>query len=241
MTDVNYWVVIPAAGKGRRMGSDVPKQYLPLSGRTVIECTLERLLFHPAIDGVYVALDQRDVRWETTEYAHHPDIIRVSGGEERAHSVLHALEALQQRAAPDDWVLVHDAARPCVRRSDIDALISQAGKHPVGGVLGVELHDTLKRTDDSNHIEATVDRTGLWRAFTPQMFRLGELSRALTQALAAGALVTDEASAIEWAGQRPLMVRGHPDNIKITQPEDLELASFFLQRQHQEQTHWRSS
>jgi len=231
MTDANRWVVIPAAGKGRRMGSELPKQYLPLCNRMVIEHTLERLLLHPGIDGVYLALDPRDPHWETTEYAGHPDIVRVSGGDERAHSVLNALEALQQRADPGDWVLVHDAARPCVRRSDIDLLISEAGKHPVGGVLGVALHDTLKRTDESNHIEATVDRRGLWRAFTPQMFRLGELFEALSQALAAGVVVTDEASAIEWAGLRPRMVPGHADNIKITQAEDLELASFFLQRQ----------
>lgn len=232
MTEGRRWVVIPAAGKGRRMGSELPKQYLPLSGRMVIEYTIERLLLHPSIDGVYVALDQRDMYWETTEYAGHPDIVRVSGGDERAHSVRNALQVLQQRADPGDWVLVHDAARPCVRRSDIDLLISQVEQHPVGGVLGVALHDTLKRTDDSQHIQATVDRRGLWRAFTPQMFRLGMLSEALNEALAAGAVVTDEASAIEWAGQRPLMVQGHADNIKITQAEDLELASFFLQRQH---------
>lgn len=213
------------------MGSDLPKQYLDLCGRLVIDHTIESMLFHPAIDGVWVALDDRDESWETTEYAGHPDVVRVTGGEERASSVLNALTALSQKADPDDWVLVHDAARPCVRREDIDCLIEVVEKHPVGGVLGVEVHDTLKRADPDGRISATVDRSRLWRAFTPQMFRLGMLLDRLSKALDAGVSVTDEASAVEWGGGAPTMVRGHPDNIKITRPEDLELAAFFLERQ----------
>jgi len=213
------------------MGSEVPKQYLSLGGRAVIDHTVERLLFHPALDGLYLALDEQDRNWDETAFAGHPDLVRVKGGHERAHSVLNALEALSNRASLDDWVLVHDAARPCVRRDDIDRLIEVAESHPVGAVLGSRLHDTIKRTDTRGCIETTVDRNGLWRAFTPQMFRLGKLKDTLAGALEAGVLVTDEASALEWSGERPQMVQGYLDNIKITQPADLELASFFLERQ----------
>lgn len=231
MSEPSRWAVIPAAGKGRRMGSEVPKQYLSLGGRAVIDHTVERLLFHPALDGVYLALDEQDRLWEETVFADHPDLVRVKGGDERAYSVLNVLRVLSERASPDDWVLVHDAARPCVRREDIDRLIEVAELHPVGAVLGSTLHDTIKRTNAQGCIETTVDRNDLWRAFTPQMFRLGKLMDALAGALQAGVLVTDEASALEWSGEHPQMVRGHPDNIKITQPADLELASFFLERQ----------
>ncbi len=231
MNEPSRWAVIPAAGKGRRMGAEVPKQYLSLGGRMVIDHTVERLLLHPALDGVYVALDEQDRLWDASAFASHPDLIRVKGGQERALSVLNALQALSEHASPGDWVLVHDAARPCVRREDIDRLIRVAESHSVGAVLGSALHDTIKRTDSAGCIQTTVDRTGLWRAFTPQMFRLGKLMDALAGALEAGVLVTDEASALEWSGERPQMVQGHLDNIKITQPGDLQLASFFLERQ----------
>ena len=231
MSDVKRWAVVPAAGRGRRMGAEIPKQYLSLAGRSVIDHTLERLLLHPAVHGVVVVLDANDSWWAQTEFAGHPGLVQVTGGAERADSVLNGLTALEGRANPSDWVLVHDAARPCVRRSDIDHLVESLDGHPVGGLLGIPLHDTLKRADADGRIETTVDRSGLWRAFTPQMFRLQALADALRGALAAGATVTDEASAMEWAGERPLMVSGHADNIKITEPRDLELAHFFLERQ----------
>lgn len=231
MSEEKCWAVIPAAGVGRRMGGQLPKQYLPLVGRRVIDHAIARLLLHPAIHGVYVALGEQDAWWGDTEYADHPDLVRVSGGQERANSVLNALKALLRHAAGDDWVLVHDAARPCLRMTDVDRLISAVQGHGVGGVLGIPVHDTMKRTDRGNIVQETVDRSGLWRAFTPQMFRLGQLGEALEGALKAGVLVTDEASAIEWAGGMPLMVEGAPDNIKITRPGDLEIASFFLQQQ----------
>ena len=231
MSEPSRWGVIPAAGVGRRMGGAVPKQYLPLLGRRVIDHTVERLLLHPALDGVYVAVGEQDGWWEETEFAAHPDLVRAPGGEERAHSVLNALKMLVQRADAMDWVLVHDAARPCVRRNDIDHLIGSVQHHAVGGVLGVPVRDTMKRTDAGNLIQATVERNGLWHAFTPQMFRLGQLTEALEEALEAGAMVTDEASAIERTGETPLMVEGHADNIKITRPGDLEVAAFYLQQQ----------
>jgi len=211
------------------MGTEIPKQYLPLAGRTVIEHTVERLLLHPGIDGLYVALGEQDAWWEDTEYAGHPDLVRVPGGAERVHSVLNALRALEKRAAPDDWVLVHDAARPCVRREDISRLIERVEQGGgVGGLLGRPVHDTMKRTDSQGRIDVTVARERLWHAFTPQMFRLRLLREAIEGALAAGVAVTDEASAVEWAGHAPLMIEGHPGNIKITRPGDLELAAFYL-------------
>jgi 2-C-methyl-D-erythritol 4-phosphate cytidylyltransferase len=227
----HHWSIIPAAGVGKRMGAAVPKQYLELAGRPVIDHTLERILLHPRIDGVYVALGEQDGWWAGTEFADHPDLVRVDGGAERCHSVLNALDALSERASDDDWVLVHDAARPCVRRDDITRLVDALSDHPVGGLLGMPVRDTMKRTDSENVISETVDRENLWHAFTPQMFRVGMLRDALSRALAAGVLVTDEASAIEWTGHAPLMVEGSADNLKITRPEDLALAAFYLSSQ----------
>ena len=223
------WGVIPAAGVGQRMAAQVPKQYLPLAGRTVIDWTVSKLLEVPELQGIMVVLGPNDPYWRHTEYAAHPTISRVDGGEQRCDSVLNALNALSHKASSDCWVLVHDAARPCVRTQDIDRLISLVvKKHFIGGLLGMPVRDTMKRTDDLNQVIETVEREGLWHAFTPQMFRLGELRTALNQALAAGIDITDEASAMEWAGHKPLMVEGRGDNIKITRPADLELAEFYL-------------
>jgi 2-C-methyl-D-erythritol 4-phosphate cytidylyltransferase len=233
MTEITYWAVVPAAGVGRRMGGDIPKQYLPLNGRPVIEHTLHRLTEHPTIAKVVVALAPDDGWWGEAAFANHADVIRVDGGAERCHSVLNALQHLLGSAAASDWVLVHDAARPCLRCSDIDRLITQCSQHPVGGLLGMPVRDTMKRADKMGEVAETVCREGLWHAFTPQMFRLGPLRDALQIALAQGSLVTDEASAMELAGRPPLLVEGHPDNIKITHPQDLPLAAFYLSQQEQ--------
>lgn len=233
MSEPSYWVVVPAAGVGKRIGGSVPKQYLELGGRAVIDHTIERLLLHPSVDGLYLAISDGDSRWADSEFAGHPDLVTVPGGAERCHSVFNALTQLLSRASTDDWVLVHDAARPCVRRSDIDHLIAILRDHDTGGLLGMPVRDTMKRTDAADRVTETVERTHLWHAFTPQMFRLGILHEALRGALEAGFLVTDEASAIEWAGHRPIMVEGHSDNLKITRPEDLPLAAYFLERQRQ--------
>ncbi len=231
MTDSPCWAVIPAAGAGRRMGAALPKQYLDLAGLPVLEHSLRLFLAHPRIHGLAVALDPTDTRWDRLPSARHPTIRRVPGGAERCHSVLNALEALAGQAGEDDWVLVHDAARPCLRREDLDRLIATLEGHPVGGLLGIPVRDTMKAADAHGQVQHTVPREGLWHAFTPQMFRLGVLRRALTQALAAGQLVTDDASAMELAGHSPLLVEGHADNLKITRPEDLPLAHFHLTRQ----------
>ncbi|MFO7592840.1 MAG: 2-C-methyl-D-erythritol 4-phosphate cytidylyltransferase [Pseudomonadota bacterium] len=225
-----YWAVIPAAGVGKRMQADRPKQYLALHGKTVLEHTLSRFLDHPQIAGVVVAVTDGDPYWRDLAIAH-PKLLTASGGEERCHSVLNALHVLSQHADSDDWVLVHDAARPCLRREDIDRLISTLDNHPVGGLLGLPVADTMKRTTADGTVIETVSRENLWRALTPQMFRVNDLYQALETALASRQLVTDEASAMELAGKAPKMIEGHGDNIKITRPQDLRLAELYLAEQ----------
>ena len=229
MIDVKRWVLIPAAGVGSRMQSDIPKQYLQLNERYLIDHTIERCLTHPGIDGCYVALSEGDAYWADSEFSDHPDLVRVEGGSQRADSVLNALNVLSPRADDHDWVLVHDAARPCVRRDDIAKLIVAAEKHDMAAILGVPANDTMKRVDPNGCIQSTVSRDQLWHAYTPQMFRIGKLRSALQRAIYRQLLVTDEASAMELAGYRPRMVLGQRDNIKITVPSDLELAAFYMQ------------
>jgi 2-C-methyl-D-erythritol 4-phosphate cytidylyltransferase len=228
VTGPRCWAVVPAAGVGARMAADRPKQYLPLAGRSVIEHSLDRLLDHPRIRGGVVAVSAMDGYWPQLHYRHQKPLWIAAGGAERCDSVLSALRVLSAHAAPDDWVLVHDAARPCLRRGDVDQLITAGSAHAVGGILAVPVRDTIKQAGAGNLIAATVDRSSLWHAQTPQMFRLEDLRAALTQALAAQAVITDEASALEWVGRQPLLVEGHADNIKITRPEDLALAEFYL-------------
>lgn len=229
-----YWVVIPAAGAGNRMGAAVPKQYLDLAGRTVIEHTLALFSEHPLIAGVVVALAERDPAWEQLSLSSTCPLVTIIGGVDRHLSVLNALRRLSEMAQPDDWVLVHDAARPCLRRADLDRLIAMLQNHPVGGLLGVPVPDTLKRVDTGGDVVETLTRNGVWRAQTPQMFRLGALIQALEAAVEAGIAVTDEAGAMERAGHAVRMVEGHADNIKITAPGDLALAEVFLRRQREE-------
>lgn len=226
------WGAIPAAGVGQRMGADLPKQYLPLGGTTVLDLSIRRLLEHPRIDSVLVALGKEDPYWQQGEHAGNPAVHSIVGGSERVHSVRNLLTRLLDIGDANDWVLVHDAARPCLRAKDLRQLIEGCEKHPVGGLLAVPVHDTMKRSDAAGQVWETVAREALWHAQTPQMFRLGQLSRAIDHGLDQGLNLTDEASAIEAIGERPLLVTGHWDNLKITRPGDLELAAFILQRQH---------
>ncbi len=225
------WVVIPAAGSGMRMGAAVPKQYLPLAGRMVIEHSMARLAALPGVAGLVVALAADDPYWSGVKTQLNVPVQRITGGAERCHSVLAALTWLLGVADASDWVLVHDAARPCVRRADLQCLLDTLADDPVGGLLAIPARDTKKRADVTGRVLQTVDRTDLWKAQTPQMFRLGALHEALSGAIAAGVLVTDEASAMERAGQMPRLVEGHSDNIKITRPEDLVLAEFYISQQ----------
>ncbi len=213
------------------MGGDIPKQYLSLNGSTVLEHTLQILLDNSRVEGICLALSPDDQWWVNSAVSSNPRIVTVAGGDERCHSVLNALRKLQEIADPQDWVLVHDAARPCLRPKDLDLLIDSLVEHPIGGLLGVPVRDTMKRTDVNASTTETVAREGLWHAYTPQMFRLETLYQALQDAIDNGLTVTDDASAMELAGMQPLMIEGHDDNIKITRPEDLILASFYLRQQ----------
>lgn len=223
------WAVVPAAGVGKRMQADRPKQYLPLLGQTVIEHTLQRLLNSGAFQAISVAISVEDPYWPELAISRNPAVITAPGGKERADSVLSALKALEGKAHEDDWVLVHDAARPCITSHDIQHLIATLEQHPVGGILALSSHDTLKQVD-GNNIVATVNRQQIWRALTPQMFRFGMLREALLTTEGNPA-VTDEASALELTGFQPSIVEGRPDNIKITRPEDLDLAAFYMEQQ----------
>ncbi|HEY9051228.1 MAG TPA: 2-C-methyl-D-erythritol 4-phosphate cytidylyltransferase [Gammaproteobacteria bacterium] len=229
-----FWAVIPAAGVGQRMHADRPKQYLELHDKTVLEYSLLRLLELPAICGAVVALDADDHYWEKLAFKHSKPVLTVTGGDERCDSVLNALKLLEQQnpqPANEAWVLVHDAARPCVRPADLEKLIELASHDDHGGLLALPVRDTMKRQKDNNRVQTTVDRKGLWHALTPQMFKLSLLRQALEQALEKGVQVTDDASAMELAGYSPLLVEGHEDNIKITRPFDLSLANLYLKEQ----------
>jgi len=240
-----YWFIVPAAGIGQRMQSSTPKQYLPLADTTVLEKTLSTLLSVEGVRGIIVALHEDDRYWPSLSISQYDSIHTVIGGAERSDSVLAALTYLKtsvcQSITDDDWILVHDAARPCVRNETIQALIDQLRMDSVGGILAVPASDTLKRVGLDQYIEKTVDREQIWQAQTPQMFRYGVLSRALLSALPAQQsedeepinaplVVTDEASAVEYLGLAPKVVHGRQDNIKITQPDDLWLAEMILRR-----------
>ena len=223
------WCVVPAAGRGTRVGGDCPKQYLPLAGRPMILHTLARLAAHPRIAGLLVVLGARDAHWPGLEDIGGKPVRTATGGAERSDSVLAGLEALPAGVAGGDFVLVHDAARPCVRLADIDALIEQAGAAD-GGLLGAPLRDTLKHADPTGRSERTEPRDRRWRAFTPQMFRREALATALREAARRGIAVSDEAMAMELAGTLPLLVEGAEDNIKVTTAADFALAEFLLSR-----------
>lgn len=219
----SFWVVIPAAGIGSRMRADRPKQYLQVAGQSILEHTLQRFLDHPQLKGLAVSLAVDDRYWPELSCSRDPRILRAQGGRERADSVLNALQRLAAAGAePGDWVLVHDAARPNLSAGDLERLLATLADDPVGGLLAVPARDTLKRSSSQGRVDSTVDRSVIWHAYTPQMFRLGMLSDALADALAAGVPVTDESSAMEWAGHSPALVQGRADNLKVTSPEDLE-------------------
>jgi 2-C-methyl-D-erythritol 4-phosphate cytidylyltransferase len=221
------WAVVPAAGSSRRMGSGVAKQFLPLCGKTVLAHALVPLLACDRIAGVVLVLPADDTRGRALAP---PDerLLIAKGGAERCHSVQHGLERLDGRAGEDDWVLVHDAARPCLAGEALESLFQALGTDAVGGLLAEPLADTLKAVDEAGRAARTVPRDGLWRALTPQMFRYGMLRQALATAIADGVMVTDEAAAMEYAGHRPMLVPCLSVNLKITGPADLVLAEAIL-------------
>lgn len=227
----SIWAVIPAAGIGSRMASDRPKQYLTLLDKTVIEHTLSVFDRHPAIGGIVVVLAADDPYWPTLSVNTTKPLLTVTGGSERSESVLNGLFFLQHEHPEVEWAMVHDAARPCLHSDDLDKLVSIAGSEgAVGAILGHRVVDTVKKVNADFEIQGTVARQQLFRAFTPQMFPVRQLLTAIHSAHNADLEITDDAFAIEKIGHSPILVEGLSSNIKITSPEDLVLAEFFLQR-----------
>ena len=225
------WAVVPAAGGGTRLGADRPTPYVLLRGRPILLHTLDRLGSYPRLRGMMVGIATDDVYWPTLDASAPKLLGAYRGGVHRAQTVLNGLLALAPYAAPNDWVLVHDAARPCLRHADIDSLLAAVAGHADGGLLALPLSDTLKRANPNGTVAETVIRAGLWRALTPQVFPFAALRAALQAALRAGVEITDEASAMEYTGACPRLVLGHADNIKITLPGDLALAELYLREQ----------
>ena len=222
------WAIVPAAGRGARFGGEVPKQYVEVAGQPLIAHALRALAGHPGVAGVVVALGAGDPRWPGwTTFAGKP-LLACDGGDSRADSVLAGLAALPAQVRADDFVLVHDAARPLLRARDLDALLERGRADPVGAILAAPVRDTLKRAGDDGGIDRTEPRQGLWRALTPQLFRRLQLARALEGARDAGVVVTDEAMAMERLGHRPLLVEGSEDNLKVTTPADLAYVAYVL-------------
>ena len=228
------WCVLPAAGEGRRAGSGTPKQYRPVLGRPLLLRTMERIAQHPRVAGLVVALSESDRRWGGWVVCMGQPVWTCTGGRERAESVRAGLARVAAFEPPDAWVLVHDAARPCLPHDDLDRLVREGTRHGVGALLATPVADTVKRADADRTVTGTVPRAGLWRALTPQLFRLGELSAALDAALAdpgRAPLLTDEASALELQGRHPLLVEGSDDNIKVTTARDFARAEAILRAQ----------
>lgn len=229
MPQCKFWAVVPAAGIGQRMQADRPKQYLPLLGATVLEATISRLLEVDIFAAIVVAIATQDQHWRTLACSTNAKVISAKGGKQRADSVLSALQSLAGKAQDNDWVLVHDAARPCIRCADILRLVAASKNSQVGGILAAPASDTLKNISHGQ-IKHTIDRSQVWRALTPQMFRYTTLKKALQQT-SGNPDITDESCAVEQLGLHPLVVQGSVDNIKITRHEDLALANFYLQQQ----------
>ena len=225
-TTPRTYALVPAAGQGTRMGDTLPKQYLAVAGLPMLRHSLAALAAVARVDRVIAILAPDDARWDAHDWsalAGRVEALRA-GGRTRARSVANALERLAGEAAPDDWILVHDAARPCLTPAMVERLLDEAGDDPVGGLLAMPVADTLKREGEPARVGATVPREGLWRAQTPQLFRYALLRRALAEAPGA----TDESQAVESLGLRPRLVPGDNANFKVTFPEDLALADTIL-------------
>ncbi|MFH1818449.1 MAG: 2-C-methyl-D-erythritol 4-phosphate cytidylyltransferase [Pseudomonadota bacterium] len=228
---MSFYALIPAAGSGSRIGGSIEKQYMPLNSVPMIAHAMMVLAREPRIARIFVVLSPTDKRWNNYAWQGWEECIEVlrCGGATRAETVLNGLQAMSKVCAADDWVLVHDAARPCLPDDMLGKLLDEVADDPVGGLLAVPVADTLKRaaadTSNGTRAEATVPRVGLWQAQTPQMFRHGKLVEALR---AAGSDMTDEASAIEQLGLQPRLVESDSRNLKVTYPQDLELAGLIL-------------
>ena len=215
-----------AAGQGTRIGDPVPKQYIPLAGKPMMFHSIEAIAAVARVDHLLVVLSPLDRHWGEHDWSALPEKVQAAfvGGAHRGESVLNALRYIEPNASRDDWVLVHDAARPCILTELVEQFLDEVGDDPVGGLLAMPLADTLKRATETNRVEETVPRTGLWRAQTPQLFRYGLLRRGLENKITA----TDEAEAVESLGQAPRLAEGENSNIKVTFAEDLDIAELIL-------------
>lgn len=228
------WVVIPAAGIGKRMQSDIPKQYLKINDKTILEHTLNCFTSHLDVAGIIVVLSGDDYYWKKIKLsaeASKKPLYTVEGGKERSDSVMQGLDylAMVEQLDEKSWVMVHDAARPCLLKKDIDALLSIRSDACIGGILASPVRDTMKRAVvGENKISQTESRENLWHALTPQLFRLGELKEALETCFDKSIVITDEASALEAMDKQVALVEGSSNNIKVTQAADLELATLLL-------------
>ena len=223
MMQARYFALIPAAGVGARMGAECPKQYLPLAGQPMLRHTVAAFLFNAVVEHTFVVVSEGDAYIDEVLPANLPGVtVLRCGGATRKASVLNGLQAMRSQVSDDDWVLVHDAARPGITSALIDKLIATVGNDPVGGLLALPVVDTVKRVGP-DEIE-TISREGLWLAQTPQMFRYALLVRALTEADE----LTDDASAVEALGLKPMLVAGHLSNLKVTLPSDIEIAEMFI-------------
>ncbi|AOE50238.1 2-C-methyl-D-erythritol 4-phosphate cytidylyltransferase [Kangiella sediminilitoris] len=229
MSSGRIWAVIPAAGIGSRMNSDTPKQYLEIDDKTILEHSINRFLEHSKIHKVIVVLNPKDSHWQELPFKNNSRVVTVIGGKERVDSVLAGLHAIQeQEVSHHDWVMVHDAARPCLKSEHIDDLIHSRDSSPDGAILAIGVTDTVKQANHKQTIDRTIDRESIWLAQTPQLFPVDSLIRSIELALSRQQLITDEASAMELSGYHPSLVIGSRKNIKITEPEDLFLASLWL-------------
>ena len=235
MSAVNYWAIVPAAGTGQRFGAELAKQFHSIGEKLVADHTLGRLLSISKIKKILVPCDTGAEYWQQVAAVKDQRVELIAGGAERVHSVLNGLRALVDIAASDDWVLVHDMARPCITSGDINKLIEQLSGHPVGGILATPISDTLKKVTSKSDVEHTLDRSDYRAAQTPQMFRYGLLVKALEAMLQEQQVPTDEASAIEYLGEQAMIIEGRRDNIKITHREDLIIAQAIMGYQETEQ------
>ena len=235
MSAVSYWAIVPAAGSGQRFGAELAKQFHSIGDKLVADHTLGRLLTISKLQKILVPCNPGAESWAQVSALKDQRVELLAGGAERFHSVLNGLRALANIAGSDDWVLVHDMARPCVTSADINKLIEQLDGHAVGGILATPISDTLKKVTAGNTITETLDRSDYRGAQTPQMFRYGLLVRALETMLEKQQVPTDEASAIEYIGEQAMIVEGRRDNIKITHREDLVIAQAIMGYQESEQ------
>ena len=226
------WVVIPAAGIGKRMGVDIPKQYITVCDKAIIEHTVEKFTSRNDLQGILVALSNSDQHWSTLELSENNKITTVTGGEERYKSVYNALCSLKNKADDDDWILVHDAVRPCITTSEIDQFIADLDHlNGIGGILALPCFETMKKANTNHEIEETIDRKFIWHAQTPQMFRYKKLFLAIEKIMNENIFITDEAMAMELAGYKPILIQGTHSNIKITDQNDLKYLESFLRQE----------